>query len=172
MVVKQGGPLLVSAAGRGLSCLLRTACQVPAIVTLSHGTQSQVPVSLVPQSWSLPTPPAPPQASASSALMWSSWGHVDPQLGGWCGLTAIRVLDFPGVLFACQWWPLLPHPDATPAFPRTPRSPSHPPASLGTHLLCRIPGLGYPNCGWNYLLPRVGLCPGNLPFPLIPLPGP
>ena len=57
VMMKQGGPLLVSAADRGLSCLLHTACQVPAIVTLSHGTQSQVQVSLFSQSWSLPTPP-------------------------------------------------------------------------------------------------------------------
>ena len=95
VMMKQGGPLLVSAADRGLSCLLHTACQVPAIMTLSHGTQSQVQVSLVSQSWSLPTPP---QASASSALLWGSWGHVDSWLGGWCGLTAVRVLDFPDVL--------------------------------------------------------------------------
>ena len=57
VVMKQGGPLLVSAADRGSGCLLRTACQVPAIVTLSHETQSQVQISLVPQSWSLPPTP-------------------------------------------------------------------------------------------------------------------
>ena len=51
--------------------------------------------------------------------------------------------------------------------------PATPPASPGDSAsLCRIPGLGYPINGWNCSLPRAGLCPGDLPFPLIPLPGP
>ena len=41
----------------------------------------------------------------------------------------------------------------------------------GLSPLGRTPGLGHPICGLNLSLPRAGVCPSILPFPLSPLPG-
>ena len=128
VVMKQGGPLLVSAADRGSGCLLRTACPVPAIVrdTIS-GPNLPCPSELV-----IAPPPAPTPSLCVLCLLWSSWGHVDSWHGWVVWADCRQVLDFPAVFLE----PLLPHPDATPGFPRPPRRPSHPPASPGTRLLC------------------------------------
>lgn len=116
--------MLVSAADGGLSCLLHTACQVPAIVTLSHGTQPQVQVSLVSRSWSLPTPHKPLRPLPRCGAVGAAWtlGSVDGV--GW--LPSGSWTSPMCSLCKCQWWPLLPHPDATPGFPRPPRSPATP----------------------------------------------
>ena len=86
VVMKQGGPLLVSAADRGSGCLLRTACPGPAIVrdTIS-GPNLPCPSELV------IAPPQPRlQASASSACCGAAGATWTLGMGGWCGLTAVR----------------------------------------------------------------------------------
>lgn len=130
-----------------------TACQVPAVVTLSHGTQSHVPVSLVPQSWSLPplsphglcilSPCCGAAGTTWTLARWMVWADTS---GFWTSLVCS--------LRRCQWWPPL-LPRCHSAFPADSLVvPATPQPAWGLIFICRIPGLGYPSCGWNYLLPR------------------
>ena len=94
-MLKQGG------AFAGVSCRRRFELSPPHCLS---GASNRDPLS-----WDTTSGPGlpclselvtahPPQASASSAPLWGSWGRVDSWLGGRCGLAAVRVLDFPDVL--------------------------------------------------------------------------